>query len=326
MRLEPHVTDSRSLRDVVVVDQRPGDGARARRGSPAVASCLSWVCLRCGQPPDPGRGAARRSPLAAAPAGPAGRGPPAVHPQGAAGEPAAPRGRTAGHGRAGRGGAALGPDRRAAQRGRPAPDPGVPARHQRGARPGRPGRHARRAGRPGRGPAVGEPGHPRRARRRPLRHRRRLRPPGRPGPQRRAGVRPQRRALPLPQVGPGHPGQVPDRPSRHGDHAPGQHRVPGPGGGDRRRLGLPGRVLGHRLAHHHGQRPRRPRLGDRRHRGRGHHAGPVVLAGRAAGGGLPAHRGAAARGHGHRPGAHHHRAAARPRRGRQVRRVPRPRG
>ena len=66
-------------------------------------------------------------------------------------------------------------------------------------------------------------------------------------------------------------------PPGHGHHAPGQHRVPGPSRGDRRRLGLPGPLPGHRLPHDDGQRPRRPRLGHRRHRGRGVDARPATV-------------------------------------------------
>ena len=40
---------------------------------------------------------------------------------------------------------------------------------------------------------------------------------------------------------------------------------------------LPGHRRRHRLAHHDGQRPRRARLGRRRHRGRGRHARPAGL-------------------------------------------------
>ncbi len=80
----------------------------------------------------------------------------------------------------------------------------------------------------------------------------------------------------------------------------------------------PGR---HRLAHHDGQRPRRARLGRRRHRGRGRDARPAGLDAHPARRRLQAHRRAARRHHRHRPGADHHRDAAQARRGRQVRRV-----
>ena len=80
----------------------------------------------------------------------------------------------------------------------------------------------------------------------------------------------------------------------------------------------PGR---HRLAHHDGQRPRRARLGRRRHRGRGGDARPAGVDAHPARRRLQAHRRAARGRHRHRPGAHHHRDAAQARRGRQVRRV-----
>ena len=55
---------------------------------------------------------------------------------------------------------------------------------------------------------------------------------------------------------------------------------------------LPRHPGGHRLAHHHDQRPGRAGLGRGRHRGRGGDAGPAALHGHAAGGGLQAHRAA----------------------------------
>ena len=42
-------------------------------------------------------------------------------------------------------------------------------------------------------------------------------------------------------------------------------------------VGLPRHLRGHRLAHHHAERPRRARLGRRRHRGRGRDARPAGL-------------------------------------------------
>ena len=84
---------------------------------------------------------------------------------------------------------------------------------------------------------------------------------------------------------------------------------------------LPRHPRRHRLAHHDGQRPRRARLGRRRHRGRGGDARPAGLHADPAGRRLQADRRAARGRHRHRPGAHHHRDAAQARRGRQVRRV-----
>ena len=88
---------------------------------------------------------------------------------------------------------------------------------------------------------------------------------------------------------------------------------------------LPGHPRRHRLPHHHGQRPRRPRLGRRRHRGRGRHAWPVRLHAHPPGRRLPPHRQAARRNHRHRPRPHRHRGPAQAWRSRQVRRVLRPR-
>ena len=116
-------------------------------------------------------------------------------------------------------------------------------------------------------------------------------------------------------VPPGHrhhpPGQ-PGVPQRRGQRARGRGR-----GGH----GLPRHARRHRLAHHHDQRPGHPRLRRRRHRGRGRAAGPAALPAashrrRRA----PAWRPAAGQ-HRHRPGARGQPDAARPRRGRQVRRV-----
>ena len=56
------------------------------------------------------------------------------------------------------------------------------------------------------------------------------------------------------------------------------------------------------------QRPRRARLGGRRHRGRGRDARPAHVHADPAGGRVPPDRRAAERRDGHRPGAHHHRA------------------
>ncbi len=102
-------------------------------------------------------------------------------------------------------------------------------------------------------------------------------------------------------------------------------RVVFPRDGRRRAAGLPRHLRRHRLAHHHGQRPRRGRLGRRRHRGRGGHARPAGEHADPARGRLQAERRAAGGHHRHRPGADHHRDAAPAQGGRQVRRVLRPR-
>jgi hypothetical protein len=92
----------------------------------------------------------------------------------------------------------------------------------------------------------------------------------------------------------------------------------------RRRRRLPRHAGRHRLAHDDGQRPRRARLGRRRHRGRGGDARPAGLDAHPAGRRLQAHRRAARGRDRDRPRAHRHRDAAQARRRRQVRRVLRP--
>ena len=89
----------------------------------------------------------------------------------------------------------------------------------------------------------------------------------------------------------------------------------------RRAARLPRHLRRHRLAHHDGQRPRRARLGRRRHRGRGRHARPAGVDADPAGGRLQAHRRDPGRRHRHRRRPDDHREAAQARRGRQVRRV-----
>ena len=85
--------------------------------------------------------------------------------------------------------------------------------------------------------------------------------------------------------------------------------------------GVPRHPRRHRLAHHDDQRPRRPRLGRRRHRGRGRDARPAGVDADPAGRRLQALRRAAGGHDRDRPRADHHRDAAQARRGRQVRRV-----
>ena len=95
--------------------------------------------------------------------------------------------------------------------------------------------------------------------------------------------------------------------------------------GRRRRIRLPGHAVRHRQPHHHGQRHRRARLGRRRHRGGGGHARPADRHADPRRDRLPPHRQAARGQHGDRPGADRHADAAQEGRGRQVRRVLRPR-
>ena len=85
--------------------------------------------------------------------------------------------------------------------------------------------------------------------------------------------------------------------------------------------GLPGHAGRHRLAHHHDQRPRRARLGRRRHRGRGRHARSARDHADPAGHRLQADRQPHSGRDRDRPGADGDRDAAQARRGGQVRRI-----
>ena len=197
---------------------------------------------------------------------------------------------------------------------------------------GRPRRHARRDGGARRRSRAHQPAAAGRAGDRSLGAGRRVRHGGRLPAQLGEGVRAQRGALRVPALGTERLPQLPGGAAVDRDRAPGEPRVPGARGDERRRrrrrrraLGLSRHAGGHRLAHHDDQRTRRPRLGRRRHRSRGRHARAADLDAGARGGGLPSHRCDAERHHRHRPGAHRDAAAARARRGRQVRRVPRPR-
>ena len=84
---------------------------------------------------------------------------------------------------------------------------------------------------------------------------------------------------------------------------------------------LPRHLRRHRQPHDDGQRPRRPRLGRRRHRGRGGHARPARVDAHPAGRRLQALRLDPAGCDRDRRRPHHHRDAARARCRRQVRRV-----
>ena len=151
---------------------------------------------------------------------------------------------------------------------------------------GRPGRHARRPGRARRRPAPDQPAGPGRAGDRPLGDRRALGPAR--APSTRTSTSSTERNLERYQLlrwaqRPFDGFRV--VPAGHRHLPPGEPRVPVAGGlRHRRRAGLlrhPGR---HRLAHHHGQRAGRARLGGGRHRGRGGHARPAALHAPAAGG------------------------------------------
>ena len=108
------------------------------------------------------------------------------------------------------------------------PGPGDHAGLHRRAVHRRPGHHARGRRRPRRRPGQGQPAGARRAGHRPLGDRRRVRHRRRLRAQRRDRVRAQRRALPVPALGPGRLRRLQGRAARHRHRAPGQHRVPGP--------------------------------------------------------------------------------------------------
>ena len=109
--------------------------------------------------------------------------------------------------------------------------------------------------------------------------------------ERRRGIQAECRALSLPEMGAGLVRGLPRGASRHRHLPSGQSRisladrvhVEGHREGRRqdgdRRGGLSRHGGRHRFPHHHGQRPRRARLGRRRHRGGSRHAGPALFDG-----------------------------------------------
>ena len=123
------------------------------------------------------------------------------------------------------------------------------------------------------------------------------------------------------------------RAARDGHLPSGQSRISGPDGldgeGEARRQDGRGRLSRHarrhRQPHDDGQRPRRARLGRRRHRGRGCDARPAALHAPAGGDRLPAARGLARGRHRDGPRADRHADAAQEGRRRQVRGILRPR-
>ena len=195
---------------------------------------------------------------------------------------------------------------------------GVPV-HRRPRHHARGRRSARRRPEEDQPALAGRDGH------RPLRHRRPVRHRERAGAQRRDRVRAQRRAVPVPALGPDRVRRLQGRPAGHRHRAPGEHRAPREGHlrppRRRRSAGVPRHVRRHRLAHHDGQRPRRARLGCRRHRGRGRDARPAGVDAHPEGRRIQALRRDPDRRHRDRRRAHDHRDAAQARRRRQVRRV-----
>ena len=255
--------------------------------------------------------------------------PSAVLPQGSAGEPVALGGRAHGHRRRHQGGGGMADRPPLGPRDRLPPGAGPDAGLHRRARHRRPGRHARGDGGHRRRSQQDQPAVAGRSGHRPFGDGRFLGQPGRLPQERGDGVRAQPRALRVPALGPGGVQGSPRRAPGHRHLPPGQPGIPGPGGVDHgkerrhRRLSRhPGR---HRQPHDHDQRPFRARLGGGRHRGRGGYARPAHLHAHPGGRRLQDDRQAEGRHHGHRPGAHRGANSEGPRRGRQVRRVPRPR-
>ncbi len=190
---------------------------------------------------------------------------------------------------------------------------------------GRPRGHARRHGRAGRRRQEDQPAGAGRSRHRPFGDRRQFRQCRRLQGQRRARVRAQPRALPVPALGPDGVRQFPCRAAGYRHLPPGQPGIPGAGRvdqegrqGDNRLSRHAGR---HRQPHHDGERPLGAGLGRGRHRGRGRHARPADADGDSRRRGLQAQRQAARGRHRDRPGAHRHGHAAQEGRGQQVRRV-----
>ena len=196
---------------------------------------------------------------------------------------------------------------------------------------GRSRRHARRHEDAGRRPEENQPAGPGRPRLRSLGRGHVLRHQQRGQEKRRGGIPAEPGALPIPQMVAEIVRQFPRGAAGHRHLPPGQSGisvadgVEQEGQGQARRQAhrhrgrLPRHAGRHRFTHHHGQRPRRARLGRRRHRGRGGHA-RAGLFHAAAGSHRREVRGQAqGGGDGHRPRAHRHADAAQARRGRQVR-------
>ncbi len=145
------------------------------------------------------------------------------------------------------------------------------------------------------------------------------------GTERRDRDAAQRRTLRLPALGPERLRQLQRGTAGHRHLPPGQPGVPGPHGLDQGR-GMAGPTPSRTpwsapTPHHHDQRPRRARLGRRRHRGGSRHARPAGIDADPRGHRLQAHRQAARGHHRHRPGADRHADAAQEGRGGEIRRV-----
>ena len=141
--------------------------------------------------------------------------------------------------------------------------------------------------------------------------------------QHRARVRAQRRALRAAALGAGRVRRLPRRAAGHGHRAPGQPRAPRPRGAGRGDgVALPDTLVGTDSHTTMIDALGDPRLGRRRHRGRGRDARRAARAADADRRSACEFRGALPhRRHRHRPRADADRDAAQARRGRQVRRV-----
>ena len=135
-------------------------------------------------------------------------------------------------------------------------------------------RHARCDEGDERRPREDQPARACRSRHRPLGDSRFLHRQGCVQEERRDGIRPQRRALFLPALGPAGLRSLPRRAARHRHLPSGQSRISRPDRVDRqgqgrkedRRIRLSRHAGRHRFPHHDDQRPLRARLGRRRHR------------------------------------------------------------
>ncbi len=254
------------------------------------------------------------------------RRPPALLAQDPAREPAAIRGRRQRHARRHRGAAALGSARRTQPRDRlhaGARDHAGLHRRPRHRRPRGDARGDDPARRQSAGDQSARPGG---ARDRPFRAGRRVRHAGFAASSNNAiEFAAQRRALCVPALGADGVQQLQGRAAEHRHRSPGQSRAPRARGLRRRAQRRASRVSRHagrhRFAHHDGQRPRRARLGRRRHRGGSRDAGPGRDDAHPAGDRLPAQGRAPGGCDGDGPRAHGHRDAAQEGRRRQVRRV-----
>ena len=165
------------------------------------------------------------------------------------------------------------------------PGPRADAGFHRRARRRRSRRHARRDDRARRRSEQDQSARSGRSRHRPFGGRRLFRHLEVARPERGARIRAEPGALPLPEVGPAGLLEFLGRAARHRHLPSGQPRISRADGmdleGEARRQDGRGRLSGyagrHRQPHHDGQRPRRARLGRRRHRGGGGDARPAVV-------------------------------------------------